>query len=97
MQIVIDISKEVYNHVLKAKSIPDMLGIDILNVINAVKNGTPLPKEYGRLVDGSRIEQHLQQKLLKYGKFPQYKQGLEMALNDVVKIASTIIEADKGE
>lgn len=52
MHIVIDISKEVYEHILKAKSVPDMLGIDIVNTMNAVKNGTPLPK---RLVDADKF------------------------------------------
>lgn len=42
MQLMINISKEVYEHILKAKSVPDVLGIDIVNAINAVKNGTPL-------------------------------------------------------
>ena len=39
MYVVIDIDKEVYDHILKAESIPDLLGIDIVNVVNAVKNG----------------------------------------------------------
>lgn len=51
MQIVIDTSKEVYEHILKAKSVPDMLGIDIVNIINAVKTGTPLPEGHGRIAD----------------------------------------------
>lgn len=42
MKLMVKIPEEVYDHVLKAKSTPDILGIDIVNVINAVKNGTPL-------------------------------------------------------
>lgn len=42
MQKVIDIDEEVYERILKAKSIPDLLGTDIVNVVNAVKNGKPL-------------------------------------------------------
>jgi len=61
----------------------------------AIANGIQLPKGHGRLIDGTRVEQHLKQKLLKYGIFPQYRQGIELALNDVMKIAPTIIEADK--
>ena len=46
IELVIRIPKEVYDHVLKAKSTPDVLGIDIVNVINAVKNGTSLPEHF---------------------------------------------------
>lgn len=88
MQIVINIDDEDYQS-MKNGHIP-------FNVLGVLMNGTLLPK-HGRLVDGARVEQHLKQKLLKYGIFPQYRQGLEMALNDVVKIAPTIIEAESGD
>lgn len=39
MNVVIDIDEEVYDRILKAESIPDLLGIDI---VNAVKNGKRL-------------------------------------------------------
>ena len=44
IELVIKIPKEVYERILKAKSVPDVLGIDIVNTINATKNGTPLDK-----------------------------------------------------
>ncbi len=96
MQIVIDIPKEDYLYITKKHCLPSCDDKTLRKIFyEMISSGTLLPKEHGRLVDGSRIEQHLQQKLLKYGIFPQYKQGLEMALNDVVKIADTIIEPDK--
>ena len=51
MEFVINISKEVYENILKAKSVPDMLGIDIVNTINAIKNGIRLPEGHGELKD----------------------------------------------
>ena len=90
MEIVIDIDEGRYNQI---KRCADKLLASELEC--AIKNGTPLPKGHGRLIDGSWAEQFLRQKLLKYGIFPQYKQGLEIALNDVIKIAPTIIEESK--
>ena len=44
MQIVIDISENTY----KATCTESMLPPDVKNVVNAIKNGTPLPKGHGR-------------------------------------------------
>ena len=50
MKIVIDIPEEMY---LKAKE--DMLcGADIL--VSAIKDGTPLPKGHGRLIDADSMK-----------------------------------------
>lgn len=46
MQIVIDISEEVYQQVLSYN-----ISGNILNLRKAIKNGTPLPKGHGRLKD----------------------------------------------
>ena len=51
IELVIKIPEEVYEHILKAKSVPDVLGIDIVNTVNVVKNGTVLPKGHGRIAD----------------------------------------------
>lgn len=64
MKIVINISKEVYEHILKAKSVPELLGIDIVNTINAVKNGILLPKHVD-LFDKDEI--------LRFLKCPKYE------------------------
>ncbi len=42
MKLIIEISKDSYEHILKAKSVPEILGIDIVNTVNAVKYGTSL-------------------------------------------------------
>ena len=50
MRLVIDIPKQIY---LNAKA--DMLcGADVL--VSAIKNGTPLPKGHGDLIDRSKLD-----------------------------------------
>lgn len=47
MQILIDIPEESY----KATCNGCMLPPDVENVVQGIKNGTPLPKGHGRLID----------------------------------------------
>ena len=47
MQIVIEIPKKMYEKICH-----NTLGIEIFE---AVKNGTPLPKNHGRIIDESKI------------------------------------------
>ena len=55
MQIVIDIPEEQYI-TLNAKSQEEVLTvIDISLLIKAIKNGTPLPKGHGDLIDRSKL------------------------------------------
>lgn len=49
MQIVIDIPKEMYKSALNGY----LCGSETL--VNAIKNGTPLPKDHGRLIDADAI------------------------------------------
>ena len=87
MKIVINISKEVYARILKAKSVPELLGIDIVNTINAVKDGTLLPKGHGDLIDRKGLKTH----------FIGTEQGtdLEVYLETTIIDAQAIIPADK--
>ena len=86
MKIVIDIDDEqvlfdIKNRGLEAKSETDKV------IINAIYNGTPLPKGHGRIIDESRIkhiECHTEQEL--YGDKIRYVKTTD---------APTIIEADK--
>ena len=50
MQIIIDIDARAYNKSLKLAGDEDG-GILGMHLINAVANGTPLPKGHGRLID----------------------------------------------
>lgn len=77
MQIVIDIPKQMY---LNAKA--DLLcGGDIL--VKAIKNGTPLPKGHGRLIDADAL----------YEQYAYADYNFDMAM----EYAPTIIEADRKE
>ena len=48
MQIVIEIDEEDYN---RLKEIPYVFDSLVSRLYNAVKNGTPLPKNHGDLID----------------------------------------------
>ena len=47
MQVVIDIPEDTY----RATCTESMLPPDVKNVVNAIKNGIPLPKGHGDLID----------------------------------------------
>ena len=71
MQIVIDIPRGIYQTIKKA---------EVGNLIyKAIKNGTPLPKGHGRIVDENKITSF----------------GWNNTDNHAVVDAPTIIEADK--
>lgn len=81
MQIVIDIPEEQYI-TLNAKSQEEVLTvIDVSLLIKAIKNGTPLPKGHGRLIDTD---------VLVDGREDDYE------FCEAVNATPTIIEADGG-
>ena len=84
MQIVIDIPEEVY----KSIQDNDYCGISNADMYNAVKNGTPLPKGHGRLIDADDIALIDEQFYVSSDYYVA-----ESAIDD----APTIIEADKAE
>lgn len=78
MQIVIDILEEDYERVVHGR-------IPVTRMRNAIRNGTPLQKGHGRLIDAS----DLFNKLCAYASF-----------NDACELENslqTIIEADRAE
>lgn len=91
IELVIKIPEEVYEHILKTKSIPDMLGIDIVNTINAVKIGTPLPKGHGDLIDRNALEYEI-------ASIEGYSElDYECVEKEDIEQAPVIIEADEAE
>lgn len=81
MDIVIKIPKEYYDAI---KAIPDnQCGFDML----IIKNGTPLPKGHGRLIDENDLK-------TLYGL--DYRLWWGNAVEEFTDLP-TIIEADKGE
>lgn len=49
--LVITINKTTWKNICDSQSVPDMLGADIVNGLNSIKNGTRLPTGHGRLKD----------------------------------------------
>lgn len=81
MQIVININDSAYEAIKNEYCVsPPQKGL--LKVLwDAVKNGTPLPKGHGRLVDESQIK----------------KCGMNFVNHHIKTDAPTIIEADRSE
>lgn len=85
MKIVIDIPVEVY------KSIQgnDYCGISNADMYNAVKNGTPLPKNHGRLIDADKLKMTTITRWNGDVDFVVYKEELDNA--------PTVIESEEEE
>lgn len=77
MQIVIDIPIEQYNEIVYN---------DVNKLREIIKNGTPLPKGHGRLIDANKVM-----------CFRYCICGEEIVEAEDIRNAQTIIEADKEE
>ena len=90
MQIVIDISEDDYRKVQDGRA-------SVSTMRKAIRNGTPLPKGHGRLVDISKIDEdriESDNPIIYLTINGQYTEAISLDyLNDL----PTIIEADKGE
>lgn len=90
MELVIKIPEEIYLHLLARYKYQntDDIGLSELDKVGVlIKNGTPLPKGHGRIIDESQIrhiECHTEREL--YGNKIWYVKTTD---------APTIIEADK--
>ena len=92
MQIVIDIP-EVFYEYCKAQK-------DAAEIQLAIKNGTPLPKGHGRLIDADALKADIQKHADIYANYGHHdlvsmaqRDGLLCAVGEVVN-APTIIEAE---
>ena len=94
MQIVIDIPEKIYKHIIFQKLPCQQLPYGLSDMI---KNGTPLPKGHGRLVDISKIDEdriESDNPMIHLTINGEYTEAISLDyLNDL----PTIIEADKGE
>ena len=81
MKIVIDIHEKDYQSI-KNGHIP-------FNVLNAIMNGTLLPKDHGRLIDADALETEMEKDVRKAMSF--------VDLKDFVWLAPTIIEGSESE
>ena len=81
IQLVIKIPESMYEGIMLDR----VLDTTVIRILDEIKNGTPLPKGHGRLIDAS----NLLNKLYAYASF-----------NDACELEDslqTIIEADKAE
>ena len=81
MQIVIELSELDYKWITLRKGDETLYPLT-LTVYDAIKNGTPLPKGHGRLIDADTLADG-------------FEDNYEFC--EVVNATPTIIEADKGE
>ena len=90
MQIVIEIAERDYKYIKKLEKGSTDYGAT-LHLYDAVKNGTPLPKNHGRLIDADKWEKDF----LKRYKDGMNDEELQFCLNhmDTIYSQPTIIEA----
>ena len=95
MQIVINIDDEDYDDITLTGENIINLGV-LLDLREAVRNGTPLPKGHGRLIDADALEKKMCDREEKLGddRALWESSAVSVALD---MFASTIIEADKTE
>lgn len=86
MQIVIDIPEDTYIATCNESMLPP----DVKNVVNAIKNGTPLPKGHGRIADMDEA--------IKYIEDVEGEDAIwAIALIEWACGKRTLVEADKEE
>ena len=74
MKVVIDISEEDYKKVQDGRASVAMMR-------DAIKNGTPLPKGYGNLIDANELYKDFEDRGMSYE-------------GELIKYAKPVIEAD---
>lgn len=85
MKVIIDISKDVYEECQGHIYFPDTGG----ELFNAVKNGTPLSKGYGRLIDADKLKNDAQ-------TMTEWNGDVFRCVTErTIDLAPTIIEADR--
>ena len=88
MQIVINIDNEDYDDITLTGENTINLGV-LLNLREAVRKGTPLPKGHGRLIDADAF--------FKSASIKFYTTNLFSHIISTIDNAPTVIEADKEE
>lgn len=89
MQIVIDISEEMYNF---ACNYPEKV---LAGYSLCIKNGIPLPKGHGRLIDADRLVPDCQEDFVYYDD-DEHNVFTAVGIAQI-ECADTILEADKSE
>jgi hypothetical protein len=87
MRIIIDISEDSYKATCNGYMTPP----DVENVVSGIKNGTPLPKGHGRLIDADAFQKYCFNK-----NFDKRLSAEGLAIiNMFLEFQPTIIEADR--
>ena len=90
MQIVIDIPEKVYSYI-KREWVENDFDSPMNNAMNGIKNGTPLPKGHGDLVDRSKIDMSTE-----WRNVGLSDKSVWIA-NGILNNAKTVIPADKED
>lgn len=93
MQIVIDIPEDNYYDALQYVELPVNTEFENL-MISAIKNGTPLPKGHGRLIE---VSKDLECELWTYTRYTGIDEAPYEDATNALELAPTIIEADRAE
>ena len=93
MEIVINISEELY---AKVPTLINKGSIWIGYVLEAVKNGTPLPKQHGDLIDKDRLLDELENTVKSIDDTNKHLLFWDRAVAHV-HLSKPIIEAEGGE
>lgn len=102
MKIVINIPDEMYKWINDANKIFTDYGVN--DFIDLVKNGTPIPRGCGRLIDADALDSGIREQQKSYKHTLGVRQLINEAVSDGITIARTyikyapiIIEADRGK
>lgn len=97
IELIIKVDKDIAQGIIEGKNdVPRNIvrGFQA-TIADAIKNGTPLPKGHGRLIDADKLNRKKKYCFqTEHGAFPKSEWFIKA---DDLFSAKTIIEADKGE
>lgn len=95
MKIVIDISEELYKEYMDVQLARGNGKGIVSNLLNVIKNGTPLPKEHGKIVDIGRIDEDKMEQDNPIICITMNDEYIEAVSLDYLNNLPAIMEADK--
>lgn len=103
MKLIIDIDEDLKSAIYNCGLF--LSPTDKITLINAINNGTPLPKGHGRLIDADALEKLCYEHEIGNSAIAgipiiaqsQYDDGEDNIWKPLFDFAPTVIEADKGE
>lgn len=99
MKIIIDIPEKMYKDYVSVNLGRGNGKTIVYNLLKAIKHGTPLPKNHGRLIDAEKIANDINALKDNWNRYRnEYESGRYESYDyavDTIEDAPTIIEADK--